>query len=461
MATTLFAGNPQVWASYNLTLNNKQFDVQMKQFLLQLSQWATLIQTYVTPGSYYIPAGPAGPPGPTGPTGPTGPAGSTGAAGNPAYTTLSASLTIPPVGNTTTVNVANTSWIAVGEMVYVAGAGGTGQTGALQVTAIAGNTVTLLNPVPAPAIPPADNTQAGLLNLVSGVATDFVGGDNASHAHSTVPLDTLGPTTDILTRNASTSAHGLLPKLSGTATTYLNGSGAFASIPYTQITGTPTLGTSAAKDVPASGNASTVQVVYGNDTRLSDARTPSSTLVHAATHKSGGSDLIALDTLGVTTDITALNASTSAHGLLAKLSGLSTDFVGGDNACHALAAAVASALFTTWTAFTLTASAGAGTITTQTSNSAYLQIGKLVFVHFQVTISNIGTASGTTNLNGFPVAPVRTATFATREVSVNGLTCIATLGTGATAALFNTYSNGNPAWTNGISYVGQGIYQSG
>jgi hypothetical protein len=38
----------------------------------------------------------------------------------------------------------------------------------------------------------------------------------------------------------------------------------------------PTLGTASAKDVPSSGNASTTQVVMGNDTRLSDSRTPSS-----------------------------------------------------------------------------------------------------------------------------------------------------------------------------------------
>ena len=38
----------------------------------------------------------------------------------------------------------------------------------------------------------------------------------------------------------------------------------------------PTLGTASEKDVPSSGNASTTQVVMGNDTRLSDARTPSS-----------------------------------------------------------------------------------------------------------------------------------------------------------------------------------------
>jgi hypothetical protein len=38
---------------------------------------------------------------------------------------------------------------------------------------------------------------------------------------------------------------------------------------------------------PATGNASSTQVVLGNDTRLSDARTPSSTLAHAASHAAG------------------------------------------------------------------------------------------------------------------------------------------------------------------------------
>lgn len=41
---------------------------------------------------------------------------------------------------------------------------------------------------------------------------------------------------------------------------------------YSDLTGKPTLGTAAAKDVPVSGNASTTQVVMGNDTRLTDAR---------------------------------------------------------------------------------------------------------------------------------------------------------------------------------------------
>jgi len=54
----------------------------------------------------------------------------------------------------------------------------------------------------------------------------------------------------------------------------------YAAISHThtksQITDFPTLGTAAAKDVPASGNASTTQVVMGDDTRLTDSRTPTS-----------------------------------------------------------------------------------------------------------------------------------------------------------------------------------------
>ena len=41
---------------------------------------------------------------------------------------------------------------------------------------------------------------------------------------------------------------------------------------YNSLTDTPTLGTASAKDVASSGNASSTQVVMGNDTRLTDAR---------------------------------------------------------------------------------------------------------------------------------------------------------------------------------------------
>jgi hypothetical protein len=67
----------------------------------------------------------------------------------------------------------------------------------------------------------------------------------------------------------------------------------------------------------------------GNDSRLSDSRTPTT---HATSHKSGGGDSIKLDELAAPTDITTLNASTTAHGLLPKLSNVATEYLNGQGA---------------------------------------------------------------------------------------------------------------------------------
>jgi hypothetical protein len=48
---------------------------------------------------------------------------------------------------------------------------------------------------------------------------------------------------------------------------------------------------------------------------------------HATSHKSGGSDPIKLDELAAPTDVTTLNSSTTAHGLLRKLTGGTTNFL--------------------------------------------------------------------------------------------------------------------------------------
>ena len=56
-------------------------------------------------------------------------------------------------------------------------------------------------------------------------------------------------------------------------------------------------------------------VAAGDDPKFFDARTPTA---HATSHKSGGSDSIKLDELAAPTDITTLNASTTAHGLALK-----------------------------------------------------------------------------------------------------------------------------------------------
>jgi hypothetical protein len=57
-------------------------------------------------------------------------------------------------------------------------------------------------------------------------------------------------------------------------------------------------------------------VVYGSDTRLTDSRTPSSTLAHASSHASGGSDALTLSA----SQITGL-ASVATSGAYSALSG--------------------------------------------------------------------------------------------------------------------------------------------
>ena len=86
-------------------------------------------------------------------------------------------------------------------------------------------------------------------------------------------------------------------------------------------------GTAVAKNVPATGNAASGEVVLGSDTRLTDSRTPTT---HATTHQADGADAIKLDDLATPDDNTDLNATTTRHGLLPKLGGGTTNFLRAD-----------------------------------------------------------------------------------------------------------------------------------
>jgi len=59
---------------------------------------------------------------------------------------------------------------------------------------------------------------------------------------------------------------------------------------------------------------------------LADSQTP---LAHKTSHQAGGSDAIKLDDLSATDDNTDLNSSSTAHGLLPKLSNVNTQFLNG------------------------------------------------------------------------------------------------------------------------------------
>jgi hypothetical protein len=137
--------------------------------------------------------------------------------------------------------------------------------------------------------PAAGRVSLGLGTAAVEAASTLLARANHSGTQS---ADTL---TDGTTNKAFTATERT--KLAGVAT------GATANSPDATLlnrgnhSGTQTLatisdaGTSASKNVAASGNAAAGEVVKGNDTRLADARTPTA---HASSHASAGSDPVTL-----------------------------------------------------------------------------------------------------------------------------------------------------------------------
>lgn len=91
-----------------------------------------------------------------------------------------------------------------------------------------------------------------------------------------------------------------------------------------------------ADDIAVNYGTTSITAARGDDARLSDARTPTA---HAASHKALQSDVILLDELGAPTDITTLNATTAAHGLMQKYPGGTANFLRADGAFAAPTAA--------------------------------------------------------------------------------------------------------------------------
>jgi hypothetical protein len=269
-------------------------------------------------------AGPVGPPGPAGengvgiegPPGPTGPTGNIGPKGDPGA--------VGPKGDTG----------ATGSQGPQGNTGPTGATGNPGAAAtIAAGTTTTGAPGTSASVTNAGSSSAAVFNFTiprgdTGATgpqgppgTSGSGGDMTKAVYDTNnngvvdTCDSLAWSKLTGTPPANTTSQaGLVTVAPADATKVWRGDATWAQLAYTSITGVPTLGTAAAKDVPAAGNASASQVVYGTDTRLTDARTPTA---HA------------LDSHSACTDITTLNVSTSAHGLTPKLDNNSGHFLSG------------------------------------------------------------------------------------------------------------------------------------
>lgn len=101
-----------------------------------------------------------------------------------------------------------------------------------------------------------------ITDTYSGTSSDGMSGKAVKSAIDALDGGTIGTPSASKTLTALSQTNG-------------NISATFADIAIanTQVSG---LGTASVKDVPASGNASSTQVVMGNDTRLTDSRTPKS-----------------------------------------------------------------------------------------------------------------------------------------------------------------------------------------
>lgn len=73
-------------------------------------------------------------------------------------------------------------------------------------------------------------------------------------------------------------------------------------------------------------NQENLSIAWSQLTSVPTSFTP---IGHKTSHQIGGSDELRIDTIGSGTDITTNNASTSKHGLLRKLSNVSTEFLNG------------------------------------------------------------------------------------------------------------------------------------
>ena len=150
------------------------------------------------------------------------------------------------------------------------------------------------------AVVAADSADGSVTNKVTLASIAALGGGApASHAssHGSAGTDPITPAaigavatndsrlTDSRTPTSHASSHGS----AGADPITPAAIGAAATSHTHALSAITDAGTAASRNAPASGDATSAQVVLGSDTRLTDSRTPTS---HASSHRSTGADAV-------------------------------------------------------------------------------------------------------------------------------------------------------------------------
>ena len=144
------------------------------------------------------------------------------------------------------------------------------------------------------------------ISAATGTILGRATGTVAFLASTSYKIDDFGAGDDNTDLNASTSAHGLLPKRDGTATNFLSGAGTWGTPTFVGLSDTPVSFTSGSASQLLRVNSSTNAVEFVSATGL------------------------ALDGFGEASTGTALNATSGHHGLLPALQGTTNAVLVGD-----------------------------------------------------------------------------------------------------------------------------------
>lgn len=112
-----------------------------------------------------------------------------------------------------------------------------------------------------------------------------------------------------------------------------------------------------------------------------------------------------------------------------------------------------------WTAYTPTVTSATGTITAYTATGRYYQIGKLVFVEFNVTITTVGTAAGNATIT-LPVTPNASFNYALCGTELTGpYSTNAWIAAGSGVCKANYY-DATTMFASGRHFFCTGVYEA-